>query len=255
MTRCLHPSRPVVFVIAYRLVLKPGITGSDGGAATPWKRWMVDRLSIFTKDNCSRYIVIQMSVFVCLVLLCVYIWGAKCKSHHVYVSKISMSHGDVIKWKHYRVTGPLWPLTRSFDIFFDLCLNNRLIKQSRRPWFEMTSYSLWGAHQVTNHLADQWWHISMTCQWQASCDDFKTTARANLGSHDDMSTFLLKTYRKYSWKIMFFKQVWWCFSIVFHNGIVRLTWQTNFLKQFILNIGKNVNHNLPRARFTNMDHL
>ena len=35
------------------------------------------------------------------------------------------------------------PVTRSFDIFFDLCLNKRLSKQSRRRWFETPSRSLW----------------------------------------------------------------------------------------------------------------
>ena len=36
-------------------------------------------------------------------------------------------HGDVIKWKHSQR-----PVTRNFDIFFDLHLNKRLSKQSRR---------------------------------------------------------------------------------------------------------------------------
>ena len=35
------------------------------------------------------------------------------------------------------------PVTRSFDVFFDLCLNKRLSKQLRRRWFEMPSCSLW----------------------------------------------------------------------------------------------------------------
>ena len=35
------------------------------------------------------------------------------------------------------------PVTRSFDVFFDLHLNKRLSKQSRLWWFEMPSYSLW----------------------------------------------------------------------------------------------------------------
>ena len=35
------------------------------------------------------------------------------------------------------------PVTRSFDIFFDLCLNKRLSKQSRRWWFETPSRPLW----------------------------------------------------------------------------------------------------------------
>ena len=35
------------------------------------------------------------------------------------------------------------PVTRSFDVFFDLRLNKRLSKQSRRRWFETPSLSLW----------------------------------------------------------------------------------------------------------------
>ena len=38
-------------------------------------------------------------------------------------------HDDVIKWN----TGEFpahWPVTRSFDVFFDLCLNKRLSKQA-----------------------------------------------------------------------------------------------------------------------------
>ena len=35
------------------------------------------------------------------------------------------------------------PVTRSFDIFFDLHLNTLLSKQSRRWWFETPSSSLW----------------------------------------------------------------------------------------------------------------
>ena len=35
------------------------------------------------------------------------------------------------------------PGTRSFDVFFDLCLNKRLSKQSWGWWFETPSSSLW----------------------------------------------------------------------------------------------------------------
>ena len=75
-------------------------------------------------------------------------------------------HDDVIKWKHFRVTGPLWgkppvtggfpsrwPVTRSFDYFFDLRLNKRLSKQSRRRCLGTPSRPLWrhsnGARQAT----------------------------------------------------------------------------------------------------------
>ena len=35
------------------------------------------------------------------------------------------------------------PMTRSFDVFFDLRLNKRLSKQSRGWWFETLSRPLW----------------------------------------------------------------------------------------------------------------
>ena len=69
---------------------------------------------------------------------------------------VGWRHDDVIKWKHFRVTGPLcgeftgdrWiPLTTASDAelwhFVDLCLNKRLSKQSRRWWFEKQSRLLW----------------------------------------------------------------------------------------------------------------
>ena len=56
----------------------------------------------------------------------------------------------------FRVTGPLCgkspvtgefpsqrPVTRSFDVSFDLRLNKRLSRPSRRRWFETPSRSLW----------------------------------------------------------------------------------------------------------------
>ena len=41
------------------------------------------------------------------------------------------------------------PVTRSFDAFFDLRLNKRLSKQSRRRWFETPSRSLWRHRNYT----------------------------------------------------------------------------------------------------------
>ena len=68
----------------------------------------------------------------------------------------SLTHDDVIKWKCVCVTGPLWgvppviggfpsqsSVMRSFGIFFDLRLNKRFSKHSRRRWFETPSCSLW----------------------------------------------------------------------------------------------------------------
>ena len=68
-------------------------------------------------------------------------------------------HDDVIKWKHFPrywsfvrgihqwvVTGEFStqrPVTRSFDVFFDLRQNKPLSKQSKRWWFPTPSHSLW----------------------------------------------------------------------------------------------------------------
>ena len=83
-------------------------------------------------------------------------------------SVVNIQHDDFIKWKHFRVighlcgefTGPWWiphtqrPVTRSFDVFFDLRLNKRLSKRSWGWWFETLSYSLWcqcNGALVTSH--------------------------------------------------------------------------------------------------------
>ena len=60
-------------------------------------------------------------------------------------------HDDVIKWKlfpRYWPFGPgefpaQRPVTRSFDVFFDLRPNKGLSKQSWGWWFEMQSSPLW----------------------------------------------------------------------------------------------------------------
>ena len=58
------------------------------------------------------------------------------------------------------VTGkfpPQRPVTRSFDIFFDLRLNKWSNKQSWRQWFEMPSSSLWC------HCNEMWWVVLNWC--------------------------------------------------------------------------------------------
>ena len=62
------------------------------------------------------------------------------------------THDDVIKWKPlprhwpFVVTGEFptrRPVTRSFDVFFDLCVNERLSKESWGWWIETPSRPLW----------------------------------------------------------------------------------------------------------------
>ena len=72
------------------------------------------------------------------------------KKNYYYSSCRFRNHDDVIKWKHFprywsfvRGFPSQRPATRTFDVFFDLCLNKRLSKQSRRRWFETASGSSW----------------------------------------------------------------------------------------------------------------
>ena len=45
-------------------------------------------------------------------------------------------------------------VTWNFDVFFDLCLNKRFCKQSRRWWFETPLHSLWRHCNVGRRI---WW--------------------------------------------------------------------------------------------------
>ena len=69
---------------------------------------------------------------------------------HLHLSTAIQCHDDVIKWKHFPrfwpVTGEFHtqrPVTRGFNVFFDLRLNNRFRAQSWGWWFETPSSSLW----------------------------------------------------------------------------------------------------------------
>ena len=78
------------------------------------------------------------------------------------------------------------PVTRSFDIFFDLCLNKRLSKQSWGWWFETLSRPLWrqcsdlaNTHparqrRILNMLAPTFMYILRECNanaetWCSNC--------------------------------------------------------------------------------------
>ena len=77
------------------------------------------------------------------------------KSHRMLL--FTLTHDDVIKWKHFYALLAICtgnspvpgefpaqrPVTRSFGVFFDLCPNKRLSKQSWGWWFEMPSHPLW----------------------------------------------------------------------------------------------------------------
>ena len=86
-------------------------------------------------------------------------------------------HDDVIEWRHSQRYWPfVWenspvtgefptqkPLTRSFDVFFDLRLNKRLNMQSWGWWFETSSRPLWRhRNEAINSFTD------ITCVAQVS---------------------------------------------------------------------------------------
>ena len=80
--------------------------------------------------------------------------------HYTAVSMMTSSNGNI-----FRVTDPLCgeftgpgefpaqrPVTRGFDVFFDLHLNKRLSKQPWDWWFETLSLSLWRHRNDTEPL-------------------------------------------------------------------------------------------------------
>ena len=97
---------------------------------------------------------------------------------------MTSSNGNI-----FRVTGPLCgeftgsgefptqrPVTRSFDVFFDLRLNKRLSKQWRGWWFETPSFPLWRHRNnippnlwYKLHLSWQWTCWSLICSWSIAC--------------------------------------------------------------------------------------
>ena len=88
--------------------------------------------------------------------------------------EVFSDHDDVIKWKQFPrywpfvrgiqrspVTGEFpsqKPVTRSLDVFFGLCLNKRLGKQSWGWWFETPSRWSWRHYNdtVESHWENNW---------------------------------------------------------------------------------------------------
>ena len=75
------------------------------------------------------------------------------------------------------------PVTRSFDVFFDLRLNKRLSKQPWGYWFETPSRSLWRHCNATLFFYFKFWH--------------KYLAEALNGHHED--AILQTPSKSYEW--------------------------------------------------------
>ena len=61
------------------------------------------------------------------------------------------------------------PVTLSFDVFFDLCLNERLSKQLRHRWFGMSSRSLWLHSNAHKNLESHFWHFVSVPSGSRNC--------------------------------------------------------------------------------------
>ena len=74
------------------------------------------------------------------------------------------------------------PVTRRFDVFFDLCLNKRLSKQSWNWWFETPSRPLW------RHRTE--FEIALIRMPQNNFDDKSTLVKAMAWDHQATNHYL-----------------------------------------------------------------
>ena len=135
-----------------------------------------------SRDRCWYDVWLVSAVFsIWQVELCEYdrdrIYSASYRWLHTFItyslflllSKLNWIHGMFSAWWRHQmetfsallafcagnslVTGEFpsqSPVTRNFDVFFDLYLKKRLSKQSSRRWFEAPSHPLW------RHCNEEW---------------------------------------------------------------------------------------------------
>ena len=91
------------------------------------------------------------------------------------------------------------PVTRSFDVFFDLRPNERLSKQSWCWWFETLSSPLWRHRNgVWNYrLKDQQWHIicSLMCFLPSTRWPFRAWVRNILFQQETTVAYVMPTIK------------------------------------------------------------
>ena len=81
--------------------------------------------------------------------------------HDISIFMMTSSNGNIFRVTGHlcgEFTGPRWiphtkPVTRSFDVFFDLRLNKRLSKQWWGWWFETLSLPLWRHRNVWGYFS------------------------------------------------------------------------------------------------------
>ena len=104
------------------------------------------------------------------------------------------------------------PVTRSFEVFFDLCLNKRLSKQSWGWWFETPSHPLWRYCNGNRSFATVHWHGT-------GC----TGSCRNLWCRQWWKCPQMTTFRFNVWAIKYTQRfVLFCFAVVIFIGDPRV---------------------------------
>ena len=119
------------------------------------------------------YIDLLIGDVMCLIFLMCVIYLFSHFINHLYIIKIWWRHQMetfsallAICAGNSPVSGEIpaqRPVTRSFDVFFDLRLNKRLSKQSWGWWFETLSRPLWRHCNELSQAPLPWRHNARTC--------------------------------------------------------------------------------------------
>ena len=125
---------------------------------------------------------------------------ATCENNDLAAVMMTSSNGS-----SFRITGHLCgnspvsgeipaqrPVSRGFDVFFDLRPNKRLSKQSRGWWFETSSRPLWrhrnvGREKISqktqkNHVEISWKKSQVIGQWSHTFENVNTNRKNCLKS-------------------------------------------------------------------------
>ena len=117
---------------------------------------------------------------------------------------MTTSNGNILS-----VTDPLWgestahrgsphkgQWTRSFGVFFDLRLNKRLSKQSKRRWFKPPSRSLWRhCNEFIHFHWRKWMHFNMSSgKWRPSRPDLNVIRFHGIIISEKSSTWWVRAW-------------------------------------------------------------
>ena len=148
--------------------------------------WRVPRCALRNK-GIHKYLI---GTFMILV----FIWNSWRKAMALNAMSSIYFNNDVIKWKHFLRYWPFvrgihqWPVDTQHKgqwrgaLMFDLRLNKRLSKQSRRWWFETPLRSLWRQRHIYVYSVTlpSLKIMNITCQlWEGSKKQFLRRGEIN----------------------------------------------------------------------------